>query len=56
MLFRTGTNMRPALKIHNARIVIYSTYRPENFETLCSKAVSKSKILYFSILQGHINT
>ena len=39
MLFRTGTYMRPALKIQNARIVIYSTSRPENFEALCSKAV-----------------
>lgn len=44
MLFRTGTYMRPALKIHNACIVIYSTSRPENFEALCSKAIrSKAK-------------
>ena len=47
MPFRTGTYMRPALKIHNARNVIYSTSRPENV-ALCSKAVRfKVKNLVF---------
>ena len=33
----SATYMRPALKIHNTWIVVYSTSRPENFEALCLK-------------------
>ena len=32
-----NTSMRPAFKINNAWIVVYSILRPENCETLCSK-------------------
>ena len=33
----SATYMRPALKIYNAWILVYSTSRPEYFEALCSK-------------------